>query len=91
MSLLFANRVMARWVPRLARTWIMVLTEAEIKANVSADCRLVGMSSSLPVGGFRPVVFSQMVLTSLVPTKPAPRLTPVPSSLMKQADFSLTA
>ena len=31
---------------------MMVLTEAEISAKVNADCRLVGTSSSLPVGGY---------------------------------------
>src|SRR3954471_18147394 len=84
MSCVFAKRVMARWVPRLARTWMMALTDAEISAKVKAERRLVGTSSCLPVGGFCPVDFSQMVLTSLVPTRPAPRLTPVPSSLMKR-------
>src|SRR6476661_316176 len=84
MSCVLAKRVMARWVPRFARTWMMALTDAEISAKVKADRRLVGTSSFLPVGAFCPVVFSQMVLTSLVPARPAPRLTAVPSSLMRR-------
>ena len=71
MSWVLAKRVMARWVPRLARTWMMVLTEAEISAKVRAERRLVGASSSWPVGGLLPVDFSQTVSTSLVPAKPA--------------------
>jgi len=60
----------------------MALTEAEIKANVRAVRSVVGTSSS-PLGGLLPVDFSQRASTSLVPAKPAARLTPVPSSLMR--------
>ena len=84
MSWVLAKRVIARWVPRLASTWMMALTEAEIRANVRAERSVVGTSSSLPLGGLLPVDFSQTVSTSLVPAKPARRLMPVPSSLMRK-------
>ncbi len=51
MSWVLAKRVMARWVPRLASTWMMALTDAEIRANVKAERSVVGTSSSWPLGG----------------------------------------
>ena len=62
---------------------MMALTDAEISAKVRAERSVVGTSSSSPLGGLLPVDFSQTVSTSLVPRKPASRLMPVPSNLMK--------